>query len=90
MEAQACGLACLSTRVSAIPELIVDGETGRLVSPNDPAVLAGALEGLIRQPVERDRLGRAGQARVRQAFGMDSGIDQLARRFGIDASLATE
>ncbi len=90
MEAQACGLACLSTRVSAIPELIVDGETGRLVSPNDPAALAGALEGLIRQPVERDRLGRAGQARVRQAFGMDSGIDQLAVRFGLGTSLAAE
>ena len=90
MEAQACGLACLSTRVSAIPELIVDGETGRLVSPNDPAALAGALEGLFRQPVERDRLGRAGQARVRQAFGMDSGIDQLAVRFGLGTSLAAE
>jgi len=90
MEAQACGLACLSTRVSAIPELIVDGTTGRLVPPNDSAALAGALEGLIRQPAERDRLGQAGQARVHQVFGMDSGIDQLAVRFGLGTSLAAE
>lgn len=88
MEAQACALACLSTRVSAIPELIADGDTGRLVPPDEPAALAGALEGLIRQPAERARLGLAGQARVRQAFGMDTGIDQLAARFGLDTSRA--
>ena len=37
MEAQATGLACLATTVSAIPELIVDGVTGRLVSARRPA-----------------------------------------------------
>src|SRR5262249_6787046 len=43
LEAQAQGLACLSTRVSAIPELIDDGETGILVRPGDADALAQAL-----------------------------------------------
>ena len=53
------GLCCLSTEVSAIPELITDGETGRLVQPGDPAMLAKAIADLIRDPAERNRLGTA-------------------------------
>ena len=81
MEAQSQRLCCLSTAVSAIPELIVDRETGRLVSPNDPAALAESLESLISQPAERARLAIAGENRVRTHFGHDAGLDQLAARF---------
>ncbi len=81
MEAQSQGLACLSTRVSAIPELIDDGETGLLVPPDDPAALAAALRRLIGDPPLRDRLGRAGQERTRSVFTMEAGIDRLAARF---------
>ncbi len=83
MEAQSQGLACLSTAVSAIPELIEDGETGLLVPPDDAAALADALARLISSPEERARLGRAGEARVRERFDMKGGIDQLCARFGL-------
>ena len=82
MEAQSQGLACLSTRVSAIPELIEDGDTGVLTPPGDVAALAGALARLIRNPQERARLGAAGAARVRACFTMAAGIDALAARLG--------
>jgi glycosyltransferase involved in cell wall biosynthesis len=82
MEAQSQGLACLSTRVSAIPELIEDGNTGVLTPPGDVAALADALARLIRDPQERARLGAAGSRRVRECFTMDPGIDALAERFG--------
>ncbi len=82
MEAQSQGLACLSTRVSAIPELIEDGDTGVLTPPGDVAALAGALARLIRNPQERARLGAAGAARVRACFTMKAGIDALAARLG--------
>jgi glycosyltransferase involved in cell wall biosynthesis len=82
MEAQSQGLACLATRVSAIPELIVDGESGLLVPPADAGALACALALLIRSPTLRDRLGRAGLRRVRTAFSMEDGVDRLAARFG--------
>ncbi|MGF1631944.1 MAG: glycosyltransferase [Kiloniellaceae bacterium] len=79
MEAQSQGLACLATRVAAIPELIDDGVTGALVPPEDPAALAARLARLITDPDERRRLGQAGQQRMRADFDMKSGIDTLAR-----------
>lgn len=81
MEAQAMGLCCLATNVSAIPELIRDGETGVLVPPEEPATLAAALESLARDPSRRDRLGQAAADDVRARFSSDPGIDLLAERF---------
>jgi len=78
MEAQSQGLACLATEVSAIPELIRDGATGRLVPPGDPDALAAALAELIRDPGRRQALGQAGAARVRAAFAAEAQIDALA------------
>ncbi|MFQ6016973.1 MAG: glycosyltransferase, partial [Kiloniellaceae bacterium] len=83
MEAQSQGLACLSTTVSAIPELIESGTTGLLVPPGDPAALAAGLARLIREPATRARLGAAGSRRVRERFAMTAGIDALAARFGL-------
>lgn len=81
MEAQAMGLACLSTEVSAIPELIVQEETGVMVPPDDPAALAAALERLARDPHLRDRLGSTAAKRVRTDFASHPGIARLAERF---------
>jgi glycosyltransferase involved in cell wall biosynthesis len=78
MEAQSQGLACLSTQVSAIPELIQDGTTGVLVPPDDPDALAAALAALIRDPARRRALGRAGAARVGADFDAAAGLDRLA------------
>jgi glycosyltransferase involved in cell wall biosynthesis len=85
MEAQSQRLACISTNVSAIPELIDDGETGLLVAPDDPAALARAIERLIRFPDLRLLLGSAGMRKVRSRFSFEAGIDRLARRFGVEA-----
>ena len=82
MEAQSQGLACLSTAVSAIPELIVADETGLLVAPGDGAALAEALARLIADAGLRQRLGAAGMERLRTAFSFEDGIDRLVQRFG--------
>ena len=79
MEAQSQALACLSTAFSAIPELIVDGETGALVPPGDTPALTAALDRLIRAPEERARLGAAGFTRVRAHFEAEAGIAEIAR-----------
>jgi glycosyltransferase involved in cell wall biosynthesis len=78
MEAQSQALACLSTRFSAIPELIIDGETGVLVPPGEVRSLTAALDRLIKLPEERERLGMAGYRRVREHFEAEAGIHQLA------------
>ncbi|GGO81085.1 colanic acid biosynthesis glycosyltransferase WcaL [Marinobacterium nitratireducens] len=90
MEAQSQGLACLSTRISGIPELIRDRQSGWLVDPGDPAGLGSALGTLIGDPALRQRLGLSGQARVRDTFDMEQGIDALAKLFGLAAAPAQE
>lgn len=81
MEAQSQALACLSTDISAIPELIINNETGLLVSPESPDALGTALKKLIQDPTLRETLGQAGAKRVRSEFSMRQGIDQLFSRF---------
>jgi len=85
MEAHSQGLACVATRVSAIPELIHDGQTGVLVEENHPAALARALEALIVNPARRRSLGQAARARLAESFALDPNIESLARRFGLAA-----
>jgi glycosyltransferase involved in cell wall biosynthesis len=87
MEAQSQGLACVSTTVSAIPELIDDGETGLLVPPGDSIGLARAIERLIRSPDLRALLGAAAMRRVYSRFSLERGIDRLAGRFGAAAGV---
>jgi len=88
MEAQSQGLACVATRVSAIPELVRDGETGILVQDNDAPALARALESLIGNPARRRALGLAGQSAVAERFALDASIEPLARKFGLAAASA--
>jgi glycosyltransferase involved in cell wall biosynthesis len=80
MEAQSQRLACLSSRISGIPELIVHGETGWLVEQRDSSELADALQQLISDPALRARLAQAGYERVRSEFSMQGGIDKLMQR----------
>ncbi len=86
LEALSQGLACVSTPVSGIPELIEDGVTGLLVAPRDPVALARGLVRLIADPELRGRLAAAGCARVTRDFTLDTGADRLGARFA--ASLA--
>lgn len=81
MEAMSQALPCLSTPVSGVPEIIIDGETGMLVAPDDAKALAGALEKLISDPELRDALGHQGEARVRAQFDHRSGIERLLELF---------
>jgi len=81
MEAQSQGVACLSTRVSAIPELIEDDVTGRMVPADDTDALATELRHMIADPDLRRRLGEAGMTRVRDRFSLHGGIARLAEKF---------
>jgi glycosyltransferase involved in cell wall biosynthesis len=71
LEAMAAGLPVLSTRVSAIPEVVVEGETGVLVPPGEVSPLAAGLVDLARDPERRATLAAAGRARVRELFGLE-------------------
>lgn len=68
LEAAAAKKPVVATRVGGIPEAVVDGETGFLVEPADPAALSDCVARLIEQPELRMRFGEAGYARVKRDF----------------------
>jgi len=80
MEAASQKLPVLSTRISAIPEFIADGEHGTLVAPGQPKELARAIVALAADPEGRARMAEAAYLRLRQGFGMEAGIAAIDRR----------
>ena len=67
LEAMAAGRAVVASRTGGVPEIVLDGETGVLVEPNNVESLASALRAMAAQPARRAELGAAGQARA-QSF----------------------
>ena len=70
LEAMAAGVAVAATRVGAIPEVVVEGETGLLVGPGQPEELAAAFRKLS-DGIERARMGEAGRRRVIHRFTLE-------------------
>jgi glycosyltransferase involved in cell wall biosynthesis len=81
MEAMACKLPVVASRLSGIPELVKDGKTGLLVPPGDAEALAEALAYLYKQPEKRQQLGQAGRERILQTFDLHKNAAELAQRF---------
>ncbi|MGX5843179.1 glycosyltransferase [Mesorhizobium sp. ArgA1] len=81
VEAASQRLACVSTDISGVPELLSSDETGLLVPSENPTALAQALERLIRDPALRARLGDAAEQRVRGNFDHVASIVQLKDLF---------
>lgn len=76
LEAMASRLPVLATRVSAVPEVVLDGTTGVLVPPSDETALAEAMLSLARDGERRRTLGAAGAERVRKLFGLERMIEE--------------
>ncbi len=77
LEAMALGKPVVATAVGAVPEVIEDGTTGRLVPPANPDALADELRRLIADPTLRERYGRAGRERVEQFFDQRTQVQQI-------------
>jgi glycosyltransferase involved in cell wall biosynthesis len=81
LEAMASARPVVSTRVAGIPELVVHGETGVLVSPGDIAALTEALLHLLCDGELRSRYGRAGRDRIEQYFRIEDTVAPLLKLF---------
>jgi glycosyltransferase involved in cell wall biosynthesis len=68
LEAAAAGCAVVAAAHGGLPEILRDGETGRLFAPGDAVGLAGVVADLLDDPLERERLGAAASADVRARF----------------------
>ena len=76
LEAMACRLPVVATAAGGTPDIIKDGETGRLVAVGDPTALADALLDLLADPQEAIKLGEAGFELVRSQYNQDAFLDR--------------
>lgn len=81
VEAASQALACVSTDVSGVPELIDDGTHGLLVGADEPKALAAALARVAGDPALRTRLGTAAENKVRGHFDHQASVQQLMELF---------
>jgi glycosyltransferase involved in cell wall biosynthesis len=81
LEAMALGKPVVATRVGGVPEIVVGGETGLLVGPNDPQAMADAIERLARDENMCARMGNAGKKRVQESFTMPIMLKRLEKLY---------
>ena len=81
LEAMACATAVVASRTGGIPEVVVDGETGLLVPPDEPEPLADALNALLRDPDRATAMGLAGRKRAIAEFSWETIAAQTAELY---------
>lgn len=90
LEAMACGVAVVSTRVAASPEVLAGGDAGVLIPPRDTDALVNALRELTVNPQRRTALGLAGCNRARQHYSIVTMVegyrDMYARLAGLGSN----
>jgi len=88
LEAMACGLPVVATAVGGNPELVVAGETGALVPPQDPDALADALAVYVNDRAQMARAGRGGRDRIEREFSLPAMVGRYLDVY--DQVLATK
>ena len=81
MEAMACGVPVVSTRLVGIPDLVVDGETGLLAKPNDIEDLTDKLRRLIEDRQLHSRFSEQGRTFVEHKFDLSNCLNPLFEKF---------
>jgi glycosyltransferase involved in cell wall biosynthesis len=76
LEAMACGLPVVATRIGGNTELIEDGLNGVLVNPRDPDELAEAIITLLANPEKSKQMGRGGRKIVEEKYSLDRIADE--------------
>ncbi len=75
VDAQMAGLPVVGTRAGGIPEIVLDGETGLLAEPRNPAGLAERLLRMLEDKKLRARLAAAGRRRALEHFSADAMVE---------------
>jgi glycosyltransferase involved in cell wall biosynthesis len=80
-EAMASRLPVIASAVGGVPEMIVDGENGILVTAGSFVELQGAAEKLLSDPLKRQRMGEAGWRIVNEKFNIVVQVRHLERLY---------
>ena len=81
LEAMAARLPVIATNVSALPEIVMQNETGLLVPPDDVSALVEAMLAIAMQPDLIRKMGAAGRQRLEAAFTVDQMITRTAQLY---------
>ncbi len=84
-EAMAAGKPVIATRHGGPTEMVVEGETGFLIPPNNPYALASAIKNLLAHPEEAARLGKAARRRFLDHFEMREYVHRIERLYDATA-----
>jgi glycosyltransferase involved in cell wall biosynthesis len=76
LDAMALGKPVVATHSGGIPEIIQDGETGRIVTAADPAALADGIIELLTNAEQARRMASRGKEVVRRNFSVDAMVDK--------------
>lgn len=80
MEAMACGLPVVISRLGGIPEIVAEGETGFLLEPGDYPALASRLDRLVTEEELRAKMGASSLARAREKFDCRANMGYILER----------
>ncbi|MBC8490005.1 MAG: glycosyltransferase family 4 protein [Bacteroidetes bacterium] len=83
IEAMAAHLSVVATNVGAIPEIVIDNETGILVEPKNEETIAAAINKLVNDKKMRERMGAKGYERVKKFFSLEKQCQELFSWWGI-------
>lgn len=86
IEAMSRGVPVIASNVGGIPDVIEDGNDGRLVRPGDVKGIADALIDLLENPAKRTRLGNAGKEKVNRQFTTAKvlpGLEKIYTEYGV-------
>lgn len=82
LDAMALSKPTIASDTGGIPEVVSHGETGFLVPPRDSRALASSIAKLLKDPERRERMGRAGLARVTRLFSADQMVENTLGVYG--------
>jgi glycosyltransferase involved in cell wall biosynthesis len=82
LEAMACGLPVVASRVGGVPELVKDGVSGYLIEPAHVGQLAERISILYRDEKLRQKLGCAARAIVKERFTLHSMVENTVKVYG--------
>jgi glycosyltransferase involved in cell wall biosynthesis len=79
LEAMACGLPVVATDIAGNEELVIQGETGFLIPPENPDALSDVLRNLFLDPLMGKKMGMESRRRVENYYSWDGVASQYAR-----------